>query len=212
MTCAIAIRAIACRARDVQSHALPPARLTLLGLSLALLSSCTLIQRPEPVTTLQLSLADANLTWPAALATGKVDSVSALRSNRILVIDGARLMQHDGLRWVETPAIMFAEQLRGLWSRSGDAGAANASLDIWLTEFNLRLDTSGSREVAAAAHASLRCADSERSIAVTPASARSSLSGDDPQALADAFANASAEVVAGLLSQAETLSAGCKNP
>jgi hypothetical protein len=188
------------------------ARTTLLGLSLVAFSSCTLIQRPDPVTTLQVTLADESLRWPAVIALGKVDSVSALRSNRILVIDGAKLMQHDGLRWIDTPAVMLSEQLRALHARATATEAATGSLDVWLGDFNLRVAADGSREAVAGAHASLRCSDADRILTIAPVAASASLASSDPQALADAFAGASTEVAAALLSQAETLSAGCENP
>lgn len=188
------------------------AHATLLGLSLIAFSSCTLIQRPDAVTTLQVTLADESLRWPAAIALGKVDSVSALRSNRIVVIDGAKLMQHDGLRWVDTPAVMLSEQFRALQARADVTGANSAALDVWLGDFNLRVGADGTREAVAGAHASLRCSDADRVLTIAPVAASASLASSDPQSLANAFASASAEVVAALLSQAETLSAGCKNP
>lgn len=187
-------------------------RLALLGLGLSLLSGCTLIQRPEPLTTVQLSLADADLAWPVAIAPANVEATSALRSNRVLVIDGAVLMQHEGLRWVDTPVVMLADQLRVMHARTRESTSSIASLDLWLSEFNVRVEADRSREVAVSAHGTLRCTASDRSIAIAPASARTDRSGDDPQALADAFARASAEVLKALLSEAATSSAGCAQP
>ena len=194
------------------SHALRPARLALLGLGLALLSSCTLIPRPEPVTTLQLPLAADEGSWPAALAPGRVDSTSALRSNRVLVVDGAVLMQHEGLRWVDTPAVMLSEQLRTLHARAATNGAATAALDLWLADFNLHVGAERTQEAVASAHATLRCAGSERSIAVAPVSARATPASGDPQALADAFGQASGEVLAALLEQSSERAADCAAP
>lgn len=206
-------RSNALRGCDALSHAVRPARRALPALGLALLlSSCTLIQRPEPVTTLRLPLAHADLAWPAALAPGRVDSTSALRSNRVLVVDGAVLMQHDGLRWVDTPAVMLSEQLRGLHARAATREAVTASLDVWLGELNLRVDADRTQEAAANAHATLRCAGSDRTITIAPVSASATPANSDPQALADAFAQASGEMLAALLQQSAERAADCAAP
>lgn len=202
-------RTIALRGCDSRSHALANARLTLLALSLALLSACTLIQRPDPVTTLQLPLTDADFAWPAALTPGKVESVSALRSNRVLVVDGAVLMQHDGLRWVDTPAVMWSEQLRGRQARAGHTTTPIASIDVWLTEFNLRVDAGSTNAAVATAHATLHCIESERTLSIAPVSASATPARTDPQALADAFARASDEVVSALLKPSAERAADC---
>ena len=176
------------------------------------LSACTLIQRPEPVTTLQLTLADAGTAWPATLAPGKVDATSALRSNRVLVVDRAVLMQHDGLRWADTPAVMLSEQLRVAHARSRDATAAVAAIDLWLTEFNLRVEPDRSNTVAVTAQASLRCIGSDRILTVPPVSASADPASHDPQALAEAFERASADVVSALLTQSAVRAADCATP
>lgn len=195
---------------DAPSHAFQPTRRILLLSSLALLlCSCTLIQRPEPVTTLQLQLVDADLAWPAALLPGKVESVSALRSNRVLVVDGAVLMQHDGLRWVDTPAVMLSEQLRALHARAASADAAKAALDVWVGEFDLRVGAEGHQEALATAHATLRCIGSDRSITIAPVSSSTAPASSDPQALADAFAGASRDLVSALLKQSSERAPGC---
>lgn len=207
------IRSNASRGCDASSHAFQPARRTLLVSSLALLlCSCTLIQRPEPVTTLQLLLADADIAWPPALVPGKVESVSALRSNRLLVVDGAVLMQHDGLRWADTPAVMLSEQLRALHARAASADAAKAALDVWVGEFDLRVGADGHQEAVATAHATLRCIGSDRSITIAPVSSSTAPASSDPQALADAFARASRDVVSTLLTQSAARAADCVAP
>lgn len=188
------------------------ARLTLLVLSLGLLSSCSLIRRPDPVTTLQLSLANGDLAWPSGLTPGKVESVSALRSNRVLVVDGAVLMQHEGLRWADTPAVMLSEQLRSLHARAGSADAAKAALDVWLGEFDLRVGAGGRQEAMATAHAMLRCLGSERGFSIAPVSSSAAPASSDPQALADAFAQASRDVVSALLTQSAARAADCVAP
>lgn len=202
-------RSSAFRGCDSRSHALRQARLTLLALSLALLSACTLIRRPDPVTTLQLPLAGSDLAWPAVLTLGKLESTSALRGNRVLVVDGAVLMQHEGLRWVDTPAVMWSEQLRALQARADAAATPVASIDVWLTDFNMRVAAASTNTAAATAHATLHCIASARSIPVAPVSASATPASSDPQALADAFATASREVVAALLERSAERAADC---
>jgi len=205
-------RTIAFRGCDAPSHALRRTRATLLGIGLALLSACTLIQRPEPVTTLQISMTDTDLVWPAELMPGKVESVSALRSNRVLVVDGAVLMQHEGLRWVETPAVMWSEQLRALHARSTAQRATKASIEVWLGEFNLRVGAERTQEVVVSADATLVCNGSDRTIPVAPVSASGTSASSDPQALARAFGQASEEVLATLLEQSSERAADCAAP
>lgn len=199
----------ALRGCDSRSHALRNTRATLLGIGLALLSACTLIQRPDPVTTLQLDLTDADLVWPAALTPGKVDSVSALRSNRVLVVEGAVLMQHEGLRWIDTPAVMLSEQLRALHARAAATDAAQASLDVWLGEFNLRVLADRSRQIAISAHATLRCVGSDRVITIAPVSASATPASAEPPDLAAAFAAASTEAMSALLKSSAEPATDC---
>ena len=202
----------AARGCDAPSHAFRPVYRALIGLGLVLLSSCALIQRPDPLTTLQLPSAAAKRAWPAVLTPGRVDSTSALRSNRVLVVDGAVLMQHEGLRWVDTPAVMWSEQLRALHARAASGSVATASLDVWLGEFNLRVGADRTREALASAHATLRCTGSERTITIAPVAASATPASSDPQALAQAFGQASDEVLAALLEHSSERAADCAAP
>jgi hypothetical protein len=94
-------------------------------------------------------------------------------------------------------------------ARAATKEAATASMDVWLGEFNLRVDADRSQAVVASAHATLRCADSDRSLTITPVSASSTPASSDPQALADAFAEAISEVLSALFQQSAERAADC---
>ena len=182
---------------------------------MALLTSCALMSRPQPMTTLQLiwPVSDDQPEWPAAIELGAVRAVAALQGNRVLVVDGAVLMQHDGLRWVDAPAIMFAERLRILHLHNVQTGAASpagvARFELWLTEFNIRVAADGSQTVVVAASSSLNCSNPALTQRIAPALAEESLGSSDPQRIALAFAVASEKVVARLLSAAAKQAARC---
>lgn len=203
-------RATSLRGCDFQSHALPTRLLALLGI--ALISGCALLRTPEPLTTLQLPLAGADLAWPANLAPGEVEATAALQSNRVLVTKGSLLMQHEGLRWVDAPPVLIAEQLRGLRARSTAGTEAIGALDLWLTDFELRVAPDGTREVIVAASATLRCSASTRTVQLAPTSATATPANAAAQSLADAFASASSEVLSNLLTAAEQSVATCAAP
>ncbi|MBI2396305.1 MAG: hypothetical protein HYV17_00800 [Xanthomonadales bacterium] len=205
-------RTTSIRGRDVPSHALPSRLLVLLGI--ALISGCALLRTPEPLTTLQLPLADSTptLQWPARLRPGNVEATAALQNNRVLVTNGSLLMQHDGLRWVDAPPVLIAEQLRSLHARSAAATEAIGSLDLWLTDFELHVDASGTREVRVAASATLHCTAAARTMPLAPTAATAMPVNAAAQSLADAFASASNEVLGALLAAAEQSVAGCAAP
>ncbi|MBK6729242.1 MAG: hypothetical protein IPG63_18980 [Xanthomonadales bacterium] len=205
-------RSTSLRGCDFQSHDLPTRLFALL--SIALISGCALLRTPEPLTTLQLPLADSapSLQWPARLGPGIVQATAALQSNRVLVTKGSLLMQHEGLRWVDAPPVLVAEQLRSLHARSTHGTEAIGALDLWLTGFELRVDASGTREVVVAASATLRCSASTRTVQLAPTSATATPANAAAQSLADAFASASSEVLSNLLSAAEQSVATCAAP
>lgn len=194
--------ATALRGCDFQSHALPTRLLALLGI--ALISGCALLRTPEPLTTLQLPLADSapSLQWPARLGPGIVQATAALQSNRVLVTKGSLLMQHEGLRWVDAPPVLIAEQLRSLHARSTAGTEAIGALDLWLTDFELRVAPDGVREVVVAASATLRCSATTRTVQLAPTSATVTPANAAAQSLADAFAGASSQVLGTLLAAA----------
>lgn len=190
------------RGCDLRSHALPTR--FLIVLSLALLQGCALMRTPAPLTTLQLPLdsSAASPQWPAALAPGSVQGTAALQGNRVLVVQGALLMQHEGLRWVDAPPVLLAEQLRGLHARAASSNEPVATLDLWLSAFNLRVATDGTRDVMVSASATVRCNGAAGVTTLAPSSASSAPAGKDAQSLADAFATASGEVLAAIFNAA----------
>ncbi len=178
-------------------------------------SGCTLISRPEALTTLQLSLPApaADSAWPSGLALGSVRPVSALQSNRLLVVDGAKLMQHQGLRWSESPAIMLAEQmqLRRVRAIEGSTLGTHriASVDVWLSRFDLLIESSGGRSARVTLAAELKCAQSDSRIEFPPTEHSQPPDTDDAQSVAEAFNLATAEAVAALLRTAKAHLQSC---
>lgn len=182
-------------------------------ISVSLLSACSLIARPEPLTTLQLIITDGDAMpqWPAALAAGNVVGTSTLLGNRVLVVNGALLMQHEGMRWVDTPALMISEQIHTLHAQTAGNTAPVAAINLRLSAFNLRIGSGGEKHAVVAASGNLRCLGSERARALAPVSAKATPANASAQALADAFARASGEVLAGLLGQVSDLNDTCSS-
>ncbi len=179
------------------------------------ISGCTLIPRPEALTTLQLSLPTPATedVWPSGLTLGGVRAVSALQSNRILVVDGAKLMQHQGLRWSESPAIMLAEQmqLRRVRAIEGSTLGAHriASVDVWLSRFDLLIEPNGARSARVTLSAELKCVQSDSHIEFPPTERSQPPDTDDAQSIAEAFNLATAEAVEALLRTAKAHLESC---
>jgi hypothetical protein len=177
----------------------------LLCTTVLILSGCTLIARPDALTTLQLTLptATANAGWPDGLTLGNVRAVSALESNRVLVVEGATLMQHQGLRWAESPAILLAEQLQLRRVRAIEGGARsadrNARLDVWLSRFDLQIEADGTQAVRVALSAELKCLRSEVHVEFPPVEHSQSPTTTDAQGLAEAFSLATGRAVDSVL-------------
>jgi ABC-type uncharacterized transport system auxiliary subunit len=185
---------------------LPPLIHSFFALWLLLLSGCALLSRPAPLVTLQLEPPPTTSTWPTLLRPGRVTAIAALQSDRVVVTDGALLMQHQGLRWVEVPAVMVTEYLHRIHARrSADAAqseAGAASLDLWITDFSLHLVADGGRIVVVAASAQLRCASTASLQPLAPAAATFAPPDDSARAIAAAFSAATREVITRLLSAA----------
>lgn len=179
------------------------------------ISGCTLISRPEALTTLQLSLPApaTDSAWPSGLALGSVRPVSALQSNRLLVVDGAKLMQHQGLRWSEAPAIMLAEQmqLRRVRAIEGSTLGTHriASVDVWLSRFDLLIESNGARSARVTLSVELKCVQSDSRIEFPPIEHSQPLETDDAQSIAEAFNLATAEAVEALLRTAKAHLGSC---
>jgi hypothetical protein len=168
----------------------------------ALLSNaCALIKAPEPLTTLQLQLpADAQARhWPARIALRPTRATAALQSSRVLVVDGALLMQHAGLRWVDAPAILLDEQLRALnFAYPSGNEKMLASVELWLTQFNIKIAGAGDKSVEVAALAELRCQLGASLHRMPLAAANVALRSEDATAVAAAFAAATDQVIAAI--------------
>jgi hypothetical protein len=196
-----------------------PASLILLTLCLVLTPSCALLKKPNPVTQLQLTLDAAAISWPPQLALGSVQARKILQSDRVIVTSGARVMQHAGLRWVAAPAALINEQLglaranqMALAMASKAGQGSGATLDIWLSEFNVVEQVNGGTQTRVSALASLRCnravsagksASAQTPAVQLPAVARAvTLNSSDPQRLAESFNEASTAVFAALIKSA----------
>ena len=192
------------------------ASLILMTLCLLLTPSCALLKKPNPVTQLQLTLDAAAISWPLQLALSSVKARKILQSDRVIVTSGARVMQHAGLRWVAAPAALINEQLSlarsnqlalAMASKAGQG--SGATLDIWLSEFNVVEQVNGGTQTRVSALASLRCnraasagksASDQASAVQLPAVTRAvTLNSSDPQRLADSFNTASNAVFIALV-------------
>lgn len=190
--------------------------------SLGLLVGCAVLRTPAPLTTLQLLAADPPLSWPAGLALGRVDAVAALQGERVVVTDAGLVMQHRDLRWTAPPPVLLHERLRALragaeseaesHSESESARMADApvaTLDVWLSQFELRLRAGGGREAVVSASAELRCRGARHGTAIRGVEAVEALTQEDPQALAARFSRASDQVLGGLIDAAGPQLAVC---
>jgi ABC-type uncharacterized transport system auxiliary subunit len=186
--------------------------LALVSIAVLLLGACALMKTPQPLTTLQLQLpADAQSRhWPARIAPRPTRAAAALQSSRVLVVDGALLMQHAGLRWVDVPAILLDEQLRLLrYAHPGGDEKMLASIELWLTQFNIRIDAAGDRSVEVAALAELKCAQDGSLHRVPVASASVALNSGDAISVAAAFAAATDQVIAAMGAAAARQAEAC---
>lgn len=176
-------------------------------LTTALLCACALLSRPQAVATIRLASSES-VVWPASIRLGRVTATAALQSDRVVIADGALLMQYAGLRWIDAPAILVAEFLRG--ARAGAAESApelSPTLDLWLTDFNLTLDQDRMNVVVGAA-GELRCA-SGATHALAPTRVVSAFSRSDAQSIASEFSVATTELTARLLEATISARAEC---
>lgn len=161
------------------------------------LTDCALIRAPQALTTLQLQLTDAAGSWPEQIEPKVTRASTALQNTRVLVLDGALLMQHGGLRWVDAPATMLDEQLRLLrYAHAGDDIKTVASVELWLTQFNIRIADAGDKSVEVAALAELQCAGDASLHRMPLAAASVALNGEDAPVVAAAFAAATDQIIA----------------
>lgn len=175
----------------------------------ALAPGCALLKKPTPLTQLQLELNAAELNWPAHLELGSVKARGVLQSDRVIVINGALVMQHAGLRWVAAPPAQLVEQLSvarlaALTTATQKAAGKTAIVDFWLSDFNIAVGTNGDTHVAVSASAVIRCANAksvspEATRQVAPVVMALPLNSTDPQRIAEVFDTAASEVIKSLL-------------
>jgi hypothetical protein len=181
--------------------------------TLLLMAGCALLSRPVRLTTLQLEPAPARLAWPIGLDPGRVTAATALQLDRVVVVEGARLMQHEGLRWIDVPAVMVAEYLRRLHARRATGGAADridrASLDLWITDFHLKAGDDGRLVAHVAVVAELRCSPLAPPRSLSPAASGQAQASADADTIAAAFSSATRDVVAATLDAASSQLASC---
>jgi hypothetical protein len=185
-------------------------RSALLILCISLISACALLTKPTPLTQLQLSLNAEQIRWPAALSLGSVQSRAVLKTDRVIVMRGALVMQHAGLRWTSAPEMLLAEQLSMLrmanttsTSMNTEAEKKPARIDVWLSQFNVQVLPDGSSSATVAAAAQLNCggASSTQQLALTRVA--QALNTTDPQRIATSFNEAASAVVIQLLESAD---------
>ena len=185
-------------------------RATFALLLLAAITGCALINRPAPLTTLQVRfpkyVADRLLrTWPEGLALASLTSASVISGNRVIVFDGAKVMQFNGLRWVDTPAVMLTEQLRLMQVRSeADRPIQHfAFLKLALVDFSIHLSDGGDKTVLVSANVQLQCAANGPIQALGIFSSEHLLQRIDEQSIAATFTDATGTTANAMLSAAK---------
>ena len=171
-------------------------------------TGCALFSRPEPLITLQLQGATAasglELAWPASMALESVDTTSVISSNRLIVIDEAKVMQFRGLRWVDTPAVMLTEQFKHWQARSEAIPRRPNSAYLLLSfrDFSIHLKAAGENTVVVSSSAELRCATGSKQ-ALGIFSSQQRLRKMDAQTIAVTFAYASEATAKAMISAAK---------
>lgn len=188
-------------------------------LAVLLLAGCAVLRTPAPLTTLQLLPESSPLVWPEGLGLGRVESVAALQGERVVVVDAGLVMQHRDLRWTAPPPVLLHERLRAARATVtvDDAATATptpvnppvATLDLWLSRFELRLVAGGGREAVVSAAAELRCRGERHATAIGVVEAVETLADEDPRALAAGFSRGSDQVLGQLIEAASRQLAAC---
>ncbi|AVP96346.1 hypothetical protein C7S18_03690 [Ahniella affigens] len=190
-------------------------RKTLFGLTMiVVVSACSLVPKSAPSTTLLLPVQfDASSgTWPANLRPGRVQAASALRTDQVLVVSGARLMQAPGLRWAAVPADLVGEALsqwHATTALTGTHSAQSATLDVTIDAFQWE---ESKAVVLVAMHGQYRCPDGAITDLPGAPATLPMPSLHDPDALAEAFARATQRVAGALLQQASQPQCGTPIP
>jgi hypothetical protein len=204
-------------------------RATLLILCVSLISACALLKKPIPLTQLQLALDAQQISWPSSVSLGGVQSRAVLKTDRIIVMRGALVMQHEGLRWTSAPEILLAEQLGILGMVNSGSNSArvdrpqqreltvsprlsnSARIDVWLNEFNVAVLQDGTSSATVSVAATINCPSAptaEPTIKKLPlVRATLPLNSTDPQRVATRFNEAATMVFNQLLN---TAAASCR--
>lgn len=168
---------------------------------LATMAACSLVPKTAPTTTLLLPMHPERSVWPAQLVPGRVQAAAALRTDQVLVVSGARLMQAPGLRWAATPAELVGESL-SRWRASAEAFEGGVGsigqLDVMMDAFQWQ---EADASVMVAIHGQVRCPDGQRIDLREAVSTVPLPTLQDPDALALAFSEATNTVLMALLQQ-----------
>jgi ABC-type uncharacterized transport system auxiliary subunit len=191
-------------------------RSTFVLLGAGSISACALIHRPEPLTTLQLRFPDSasqalSTAWPGSLAFESLDTSTAITNNRVMVFDGAKVMQFAGLRWVDTPAAMLTEQFT-MWQAQAKATRRpqkSALLQLSFTDFSIHIDGADGNTVVVSASAELRCLSNDAIHALGIFSNTQALQTMDAQDIAKVFSDATLATSAAVISAAKLAGTQC---
>jgi ABC-type uncharacterized transport system auxiliary subunit len=126
----------------------------------SLLTSCALLSRPEPFTSLRLVLPNSHpsIAWPDQILLERVDTTAVLATNRIVVMDGAKVMQFEGLRWAQEPSVMRTEHLLQWQAQNLTPRVPSTAhlLSIVVTDFSIHLNENRQQTVVVSASAQLK--------------------------------------------------------
>ena len=178
-------------------------------------TGCALFSRPEPLTTLQLRFPSQTANhellsaWPESLALDSLVADSAISGNRVIVFDGAKVLQFTGLRWVDTPAVMLTEQFKH-WQAQSEAihrRPGKAYLALSFSDFSIHLKAD-KNTVVVSSSAELRCATgSKKTLGIF--SSQQPLRKMDAQTIAVTFAYASEATAKKMFSAAKLALPDC---
>jgi ABC-type uncharacterized transport system auxiliary subunit len=189
-------------------------RAGLLSVLVCALTSCALLSRPPSLTTVQLGMTtpEQSKAWPQGLLLARVETTAVLASNRVIVIDGAKVMQFERLRWAQEPAVMLTEQLRIWQSQKPAPGSPSASnlITVSFTDFSIHLHGRIQQTVVVSASAELSCARSGSVLALGHFDTIRPLTNLSAQTIATIFSDASRETAWALLSAAQSAAAQCR--
>jgi ABC-type uncharacterized transport system auxiliary subunit len=181
------------------------------------ITACALLSRPKPLTTLQLRFPDISsqalsTAWPGTLAFESLNTATAISNNRVMVFDGAKVMQFAGLRWVDTPAVMLTEQFK-TWQAQAVAEPERhrtAQLKLSLTDFSIHVNAADSNTVVVSASAELQCLSNDATHSLGIFSNAQPLQKMDAQRIAEVFSDATVATSAAVITAAKLAGTQCQ--